>query len=197
MITRVVEAVGRASLEPVLIRAGALAAGLVALLVTAPPGIPTQVAAAALVAAVLPAVAPRGPWATVLILIAVAAWLVDTGLPVVAGTGQGGQVPDLGRTLLLAAALYLVHNLTALAAILPYDMAVPPAVLSRWLGRALGVIVASSLLSVAVLAGLGRLADDRVHLVATFAGLASALAVAALLRTRLGRRPPDPGADRR
>ena len=183
MISRVAAAVARASLEPLLVRAGVVAAGLIALLVAAPPGVPTQVVAAAVVVAVLPAVAPRGHWATVLILVAVVAWLVDTGLPVTAGTEPAGQAPDPGRALLIAGALYLVHNLTGLAAVLPYDAVVAPAMVSRWLVRALGVIVVSSLLSMAVLAGLDQITGDRVYLVATLAGLACALAVAVLLRT--------------
>ncbi|HLU32662.1 MAG TPA: hypothetical protein VKZ74_01385 [Natronosporangium sp.] len=195
MISRGLATVARATPEPVLVRAGVLAAGLVALLVAAPSGLPPVALWAALAAAAMPAVAPRGPWATGLILTTVGCWLVDTGLPVVVGTGAAGQ-RDLGRLLLIAAALYLVHNLTALAALLPYDAAVAPEILSRWLTRALGVIVASSLLSVALLTGLGRLANDRVHLVATLAGLAFALAVAAVLRTLIADRGQRDGGGR-
>lgn len=181
MIGRWGAALGRASLEPALVRLGALAASLVALLVALPAGLPPLLLAAVGVLAVLPALAPRGPWVTVVVLASVAGWLADTGLPVVAGTGTGDRVPDPGRLLVLAGALYLLHTLAALAATLPYDTVVAPEVTTRWLLRALAVVVVSALLSVAVMAGLSGLAADRTYAAAGLAGLAVAVATAGLL----------------
>jgi hypothetical protein len=190
-IARLAEAARRASIEPVLVRAGAFAAALSALLVATPPQLPGSVIVLSVVGSVLPALAPAGPWVTVVVLAAATGWLVDTGLTGLTGLGlgfDGIDGIDPGRLLVLAGTLYLLHSLAALAATLPYDAVVATDVLTRWLVRALGVVVASSLLSVAVLVGLAQLTDARAYVLATLGGLALAVALAALLRASLGRR---------
>jgi hypothetical protein len=93
--------------------------------------------------------------------------------------------------LLLATLLYLVHSLSALAAALPSDAVVAPEVGYRWLARALGVVLAAAVLSTATLAGLAGLAGGR-HVAASLAGLALAVALAALL-ARSARPPAGDG----
>lgn len=184
MIARVVALAARASLEPMLVRVGAFAAGFAALLLALPAGLPGPVVTALLLLAVLPAVAPRGPWTTVVVLATVGGWLADTGTSVVAGTGLAAQVPDPGRLLLLAGLLYVLHSLTALAATLPYDAVVTAEVLTRWLVRALAVVVVATALSVTVLVAVAELASGRTYAVAPLAGLVVAVAIAATLRLR-------------
>jgi len=68
-----------------------------------------------------------------------------------------GGSPSSWRILTFAALLYLAHASAALAAVLPHDCVVSPAVLIRWAIRTLGVIAASLLLGEVALAVLGRL----------------------------------------
>jgi hypothetical protein len=167
----------RVSAVPVLVRAGVFAAALAALLLAAPPALrlaPPVLAAMILVAA-LPAVLPGGPWAIVSSLATAAGWLL--------ATDGGGSY----RVIVLAGLLYCVHTLSALAAALPYDAIVAPDVIVRWLLRAVVVVAAGSLLSVAVLAGLDAAAGAKVHAAATVAGLALAVALAIVLRRLVGR----------
>jgi hypothetical protein len=171
------------------------AAGLLASLVaTSVPAGPTWPLVAGTVAlAALPAVWPRGPWTTVLVLAAAAAWLASTGLGNLPDRTMPADLPA-GRLLVLAAALYLVHSLAALAAALPYDAVVIPDVASRWLLRTAGVILVSALLAAALLAGLTRLVDaagGRAHLAATLVGLAVAVALVLVLSHH--HRSPRPG----
>lgn len=164
------------ALTPLLVRAGAFAAALAALLLAAPPALrlaPLVLGGIVLVAALL-AVLPDGPWAIVAAVAIAGGWALGTDRP---GTPM---------VLLLAGLLYCVHTLTALAAALPYDAVVAPDVIVRWLLRTVAVIAAGSLLSVAVLAGLGAAGGDRVHAAATLAGLVAAVALAVVLRRLVG-----------
>lgn len=194
MIRRARAAVARTTLEPLLVRVGVFAAGLAGLLVAAPSGLPPAVLAALAGSAALPALAPRGPFVTLLVLAAVTGWLLDTGVSVIAGTGAGGQVPQPGRLLLLAGLLYLVHTLAALAAALPHDAVVSPEVPTRWLGRALGVILAATVLSILVLAGLGEFATGQTYPVVALGGVVVAVAMSTLLRGRRHTAPDHSGA---
>lgn len=156
---------------PLLVRAGAFAAALAALLLAAPAELrlaPPVFAGMVLLSA-LPAVLPDGPWATLAIAAAAVGLAFTTDRPATV------------VVLVLAGLLYCVHTLTALAAALPHDAVVAPDVLVRWLLRTLAVIAAGSLLSVAVLAGLDLVARERVHAAATVAGLALAVALALVL----------------
>lgn len=177
--------------EPALVRLGVFAAGVVALLVgtAGPAGAPGPLVAGLLVLAALPAVWPRGPWVTVVVLVAAAGWLAGTGLANLPDRTAPADVPA-GRLLVLAAALYLVHSLAALAATLPYDAVVVPDVLARWLLRALGVILVSALFAALLLAGLTGLVEasgGRAYLAVTLAGLAVAVVLVMVLARRVRR----------
>jgi hypothetical protein len=146
---------------PLLVRAGVFTAALASLLLATPAVLPLPLLlAGAVLLSALPAIAPAGPWATVATLAAAAGWLAGSSSPLV---------------LVLAALLYLLHSLSALAATLPYDAIVAPDVVVRWLLRTAAVIAAGALLSAVVLAGLAVFAGDRVHAAVTLAGLALAL----------------------
>jgi hypothetical protein len=164
------------TLVPVVVRAGAFAAALAALLLAAPPELRlAPVLGGMVLVAALPAILPDGPWATVATIATAAGWVLAT---------EAGSY----RVLVLAALLYCLHTLTALAAALPYDAIVAPDVIARWLLRTVAVIAAGSALSVVLLAGLDAVAGGRVHVAATLAGLALAVALAMGL-SWFGRRP--------
>lgn len=171
-------------LEPLLVRTGVGVAGLSALLVavpeplrTSPYGLIVLVAFAA-----LPALVPDGRWPTVLVLAAVGVWL--------AATTWSAEPVTIWRVLMLAALLYLMHVLAALAAALPSDAVVAPDVVVRWLARALAVVVVSSLLSTAVLASAARITTGG-YQAATVIGLAVAAGLAASLSLAARRAAPD------
>ncbi|MEE6305955.1 hypothetical protein V1634_03795 [Plantactinospora veratri] len=166
-------AVGRITLVPVLVRAGVFGCALVALLLAYPerPSDP-RLLGLLVVAALAPAVAPRRNWPTMVLLAAVGAW--------VAATGWYDQQVELWRLLALATFLYLTHTLAALAAVLSYDAVVAPEVLARWVARALGVALASAVLSMPLLAMDGRF-GDRSFVVALLGGLVLAVCAAGLL----------------
>jgi hypothetical protein len=168
-----VRVVARATPVPIGVRCGVFLAGLVAV-VTAYPAEVLMVRPGVLLlfTPLLPALRPRGRLPTVMALIAVVGWLVSTTV--------GEEPVRLGRLLLLSAALYLIHSLSALAAVLPYDALVRPNVVARWLGRALAVLLASAVLAVVALAAAGR-TGDRAVLAAALAGLGVAVALPALI----------------
>jgi hypothetical protein len=165
--------VRRATPVPLGVRCGVFLAGLVAVVLAYPvwlllarPGF------LLLLLPVLPAVRPRGRLPTVVVLAAVVGWLVATTV--------GGEAPALWRLLALSAALYLVHSLSALAAVLPYDAAVAPDVVARWVGRALAVLLGSAVLTILALSAAGR-TGDRTALAAALVGLAVAAGLPGLL----------------
>jgi hypothetical protein len=173
-------AAGRITLAPMLVRGGVFASALLAFLVAYPArlllGRPLGLL---VIVALLPAVAPRRLWPTCTALVAVAGWLLSTS--------WYGEPVALWRLLALATFLYLTHDLCALAAFLPYDAAVAPEALLRWLSRALAVVLAAAVLSVLLIAAAGP--EGRgTSLVAALAGLAVAVGVAALLAWLLRRR---------
>jgi hypothetical protein len=131
------------------------------------------------VLALLPMLLPRGPVVSVAIWAAVLGWVVST-------TAYGDPV-QFWRLVVVAALLYLVHNLAALAAVLPYDAVLDPAVVRGWLSRAGLVIVLTvgvALFTVAVpqLVGRGH------YLLASLAGVALMAAAAGYLAGLLRRR---------
>lgn len=161
-------------------RCAVLVAGIVSLVIAYPgwlllsrPGM------LLLFAPVLPALLPKGRSTTAVALLALAGWLVSTTVD---------ETPvRLWRVLALAASLYLLHSLAALAAVLPYDALVPAELVTGWLGRAFAVILASAVLAVSVLAAAAR-TGDRAVLAAALVGLAVAVALTALLATLWRRR---------
>ncbi len=127
-----------------------------------------------LVVAVLTALFPRSPMPTLYLLLAYAGWLVSVLML--------ARTPNFVGLVLLASALYLTHNLAALAAVLPYDAVVAPGVLLRWLGRAgvvLGLTAVLALFAVVTPQYLG----EHTYLGASLLGLAvMTLTVAYLAR---------------
>ncbi|MBM2623489.1 hypothetical protein JIG36_49150 [Actinoplanes sp. LDG1-06] len=170
----------RATVLPFLVRCAIGVCGLVAVSVAWPSGLfGTQYFVPLAVVALYPAFAPRGRGATFAALVVIGGWLLDTAF-------YDSEV-SLWRVLTIAAALYLGHSLTALAAVLPSDAVVNFDVVGLWLARALAVILISAVLTVFALGLAAQLAGGP-FLVATVVGLAGA-AGATLLIARLVHRP--------
>jgi hypothetical protein len=170
----------RIGVVPALVRGGIFFAGLLAQVIAWP----TEVVLAwpvliLIVVAAAPVVAPRTRLVTTAILTAVAGWL--------AATTAYGESVAYWRLVLLAACLYAVHVLAALAAVLPYDAAVDPVVVAGWLARAgvvvlLTVVVAMFTLLVPAYFGTHR------YLVASLVGLAVMIGLAGYLAALVRRR---------
>lgn len=163
-------AVSRITLIPFLVRVGIFATVLAACVFAHPVQMIAGRSGLLLVTvAVLPAIGPRRIWLTLAVIVAVAGWFLSTFQePVV-----------LWRLFGLAGSLYLAHALCALAAALPYDAVVAPVVVARWVLRALGVVLASAVLGILLLAFTAP--DGRTSLWAALAGLATAVGVVGLL----------------
>jgi hypothetical protein len=84
------------------------------------------------------------------------------------------------RLIALAALLYLMHITAALAAVLPYDTVVAPAVLGRWLLRAVLVIAATVAFGVAAMLGADRVGGHS-YLLAAIGGVAIVCLISYLL----------------
>ncbi|MEV0457227.1 hypothetical protein [Catellatospora methionotrophica] len=170
---------GRITGGPLLVRGIVFVAAFTGLLLAAPGELPARLMLGFLVLAVIPAIAPGGIAVTLVMLTMVAMWLADTLL--------FGAQPSTGRLLATAAALYLLHNAAALAAVLPYDAIVDNQVLLRWAVRSALVLGAAGVLAIllaTVLPGMYITTPT----VALVVGLVVVAAAVALL-TRLGRRP--------
>jgi hypothetical protein len=157
-----------------LVRGSAFAFAAAALLVAVPGEILVRPGAAAVLVAcgALPAFAPRTRITTLVLFLAVLGWL--------AATTTYGEPVTWARLVALACLLYLIHTTTALAAVLPYDTVVAPAVLVRWLVRTVVVLALTAGFAVfAVLAVRG--VGVHAYLVAAVAGLLLVAALAALL----------------
>jgi len=170
----------RATLTPLLVRCAVFLCGLLALVVAYPSDLVAgRLIAVLVIAAAVPAFAPRGRAATIVAVLAVGGWVLDTtwyDQPVV-----------LWRVLTLATTLYLGHTLTALAAVLPSDAIVHLDVVTRWLARGFAVVLTSAVLTVVVLSLTAQVAGGT-FLIATLIGLAAAVAATGLL-SWLFRRP--------
>lgn len=165
--------VRRATVVPLLVRCGIFLSALVALMVAYPPVVvASQAVGVLLLVALVPAVAPQRAGATLAVLVALVGWVVTTS--------RDDEPIALWRLLLLAGALYLTHSLSALAALLPYDVVVAPEVVARWGLRALAVVLVSAVLAVLLLSVVGEPAD-RSLLIAALGGLAVAVCAAGLL----------------
>ncbi|WP_326551486.1 hypothetical protein [Micromonospora sp. NBC_01813] len=175
-------AASRATLAPLLVRAALAVVTLLALLLAYPgPGElgDDRLYLALFAVAMLPALAPRGHAPTVAILIGVVGWVLAT-------TAYGVPV-QLWRLLAVGSLLYLTHSLAALAAALPYDVVLSPEVPVRWLVRVAGVLLASAVLVVLLLAVAGQTAGQP-FLLAVLAGLAVGVGAVALLAALVKRR---------
>ncbi len=129
----------RTAAGPAIIRILAGVAAVAAELVSLPadvslgPDSVIVVAVAVLLAAAV-GLYPRDRWTGAVALICVAAWVV--------ASVAYGDAPSLARVAALAAALYVMHAASALAAVLPYDCVLPPGVLLRWAVRQGGLLAA-------------------------------------------------------
>lgn len=133
-----------------------------------------------LVVAALPVLAPRTLLVGAAILVAVVGWLAST-------TFYGEPVSYL-RLIALAAALYGVHTLAALSAVLPLDTIVAPTVLAQWALRA-GVVVGLTAVVAMFTLLVPAYVGGRRYLVASLAGLAAMIGLAGYLATLVRRRP--------
>lgn len=170
----------RIGVGPALVRGGLFFAGLLAQFVAWPTEVVFAWPMLILVAvAAAPVVAPRTRLVTSAILVAVAGWL--------AATTAYGEAVAYWRLVLLAASLYAVHVLAALAAVLPYDAAVDPVVVAGWLARAGVVVLLTVVVALFTLLVPAYLGTHR-YLVASLVGLAVMIGLAGYLAALVRRR---------
>ncbi|HET8682343.1 MAG TPA: hypothetical protein VFM54_10785 [Micromonosporaceae bacterium] len=165
---------------PLLVRGAVWAAGATAMVLAYPiPLLLDRYGLALLALTALPALAPRSLVVTPVTLVAVIGWVAST-------TGSGAP-PSLAHLLGLATCLYLMHTGAALAAQVPYDAIVDPAVLMRWFARVGLVLGVTAALAIYLLV-LADLLGGAGTLLATLAGFGVAVGLALFL-ARLLRRP--------
>lgn len=173
-------AVRRVAPLPMLVRGAVFLVVLAGLLLAYPAELFQARSLLALtVVAVLPAAAPRRVWPTFAALVTVAGW-------VFASAGYDRPIA-LWRLLAVATLLYLGHTLCALSAVLPYDGAIDPNVVLRWLTRAGAVVLASAVIGV-LLTGAGQLGPADGFQAVTVVGLLVAVGLSGLLGWLLRRR---------
>lgn len=179
--------VRRTAAGPALVRLSSGVAAFAALalalpaseVLDAPLSVLLRVAASLFAIAVAVALAPRTRWVSLVALLAIGAWLVTTiGF---------GEEPTVARVALLGAALYLMHTGAALAAVLPYDCAVGPGVLLRWLRRVGAVLGLSLLVGAGGMAVAGQLPATP-SVIGPIVGSVVAAGLAGLLAWHLRRR---------
>jgi hypothetical protein len=159
---------------PLLVRGAAFGFAVCALLIAVPADLLSSVPVAGVlvVLAAVPALAPRSRLTVVVILVAALGWI--------ASTTSYGQPVTLPPLIALSCLLYLLHTTTALAAVLPYDTVIAPAVLVHWLARSAVVLAVTALFAVAAAMGV-RVVGGQAYLVASVAGLLLVAALAGLL----------------
>jgi hypothetical protein len=165
---------------PMLVRGALFLSGVVAQVVAWPSDVIFgNWALIFLILAVLPVIAPRSRIVAITIMTAVLGWL--------AATSAYGESLSYWRLVLLAASLYGVHTLAALAAVLPYDAIVSGSVLTQWLLRA-GLVVALTLgVAMFTLLVPAHLGGHR-YLLASLAGLVLMAGLAGYLAALVRRR---------
>jgi hypothetical protein len=179
-LDRLQRTVSRATLAPFLVRLGIALCFFLAMAVAWPADLAFgRLGVLLYLAAIYPAVAPRGIGPSLVIILVAAGWVLDT-------TWFDARVA-LWRVLAIATLTYLGHTLAALAAVLPTDAIVTMDVITTWLVRAAGAVLVSAVLTVIAL-GLTSALAGSAFLIATLVGLAGAVAVTLLL-ARLLRRP--------
>ncbi|WP_432979985.1 hypothetical protein [Dactylosporangium sp. CA-233914] len=167
----------RAAAGPLLVRAGITVFAALSLVLAFPAEVIRNVAALALagIVALLPALFPRTRLVGLAIFACAFGWLI--------GTLLYGEPISIPRLIGLSTALYLMHSLAALAAVLPYDAVVSPGVLVGWLLRAVAVVAASALTSVVMMAVV-KATLGPVFLVASLVGVVAAGALGYLIARR-------------
>jgi hypothetical protein len=179
-LDRAATAVRRATPGPMLVRAGLFGAGLLAEVVAWPPAVVLgRPVPLLLLFAVLPAVAPRSRLVSGVIILTMLGWLVSTS--------AYDEPITYWRPVLLAALLYLVHTLAALAAVLPYDAVVSPGVLGGWLRRSGVVVLLTCVVAMFTLLVPQYVTGQR-YLVASLVGLALMIGLAGYLAALVRRR---------
>jgi hypothetical protein len=167
----------RASAAPLLVRGAVTVFAALSLVLAFPAEVMRNFAAIVLagIVALLPAVFPRSRLVGLAVFACAFGWVL--------GTLVYGESVSVPRLIGLSTALYLMHSLAALAAVLPYDAIVSPGVLSGWLLRAGGIVAVSALVSVAMLL-LVKVTLGPVFLVASLVGVLAAGALAYLVARR-------------
>jgi hypothetical protein len=167
----------RASPGPLLIRGGILVFAALSLALAFPSEVIRNFAAIVLagIVALLPALFPRTRIVGLAVFACAFGWVL--------GTLVYGEIVSVPRLIGLSAALYLMHSLAALAAVLPYDAVVSPGVISGWLLRAGATVAVSAIVSVVLLL-LVKATLGPVFLVASLVGVLAAGALAYVIARR-------------
>jgi hypothetical protein len=157
----------RAAAGPLLVRLFVTVFAALSLVLAFPAELMSSVIAIGLAGfvALLPGLFPRGRMTGLTIFLCAFGWLLSTLVY--------GEPDSVARLIGLSTAMYLMHSLAALAAVLPYDAVLSPGVLSGWLLRAGGVVAASAIVSVVLLL-LVRATTGPVFLVASLVGVLAA-----------------------
>ncbi|WP_426507966.1 hypothetical protein ACPPVO_56495 [Dactylosporangium sp. McL0621] len=176
-IGRVRDKAERAAAAPLLVRGAVTVFAALSLVLAFPPEVMRNFAAIVLagIVALLPAVFPRSRLVGLAVFACAFGWVL--------GTLVYGESVSVPRLIGLSTALYLMHSLAALAAVLPYDAIVSPGVLSGWLLRAGAIVAVSAVVSVAMLL-LVKVTLGPVFLVASLVGVLAAGALAYLVARR-------------
>lgn len=164
-----------AALPPALLRLliVVLAAASVALV----PHVAPLLLAAVVVGVGMAVMVPARAGAFVVLAALAWAWIASYGVHTEA---------PLPRTALLAALLYLTHAATALAAAVPLDAALDPAVLTRWAARCLPGVAAAAVAAIALAVPTSLTGSVALDVL----GLAGAVViVAVVVRVALSGRP--------
>ncbi|HZC25564.1 MAG TPA: hypothetical protein VE287_00990 [Actinopolymorphaceae bacterium] len=181
----------------ILLRVMVWLAGVAALVLATPvevlgpeATVPVLVVAGAV--ALVPALFP-GSWLVLAMeLVALAGWLVRTSLPgsevtwtSVAFTARSGLPVAWLAVVALAAALYVHHSASALAATVPLDVRPLPGSVARWLtrtGALLGATAVVAALALLLQSPLGKVTEVAVPVLGVLVALVVAGALAYVLR---------------
>ncbi|GAA4248464.1 hypothetical protein [Dactylosporangium darangshiense] len=176
-INRVRDTADRAAAGPLLVRLFVVVFAALSLALAFPAELLHNVVAIGLAGffALLPGVFPRTRLVGLTIFLCVFGWLLATFL-----YGEKSSVVGL---IGLSTAMYLMHSLAALAAVLPYDAVLSPGVLSGWLLRAGAVVAVSAIVSVALMLVV-KLTVGPVFLVASLVGVLAAGGLAYVIARR-------------
>jgi hypothetical protein len=162
MFRKWLEKLWRTTPATIAVRAVVFAAAAAGLWAGAPSSITSgRLVAPVIVAALLPALFPGSRAVTAVMLLTVGGWMF--------GTLALGEEVSVAGAFGTACALYLLHTSAALAAMLPYDAIVDSAVLLRWAGRAVLVLVASGAVT-AIVVTLARTLTPTTSTLALLAG---------------------------
>jgi hypothetical protein len=163
-LSALVETVRRTTPAFFLLRGVLYLVALGALVTAAPqPVVTSRWLIGLVLTAVLPAAFPRTGAVTLMLVVAVTAWL--------AATTVYGESVDFLRLVLLACLLYVTHVLAAISAAIPNDAVVAPRALLSWLPRTGVLLVITALVALGG-AALPRLLGGERFLVASLIGLA-------------------------